>query len=115
MHNYSGSNNYKYIYGLIMFSSLNQIKNRELIIVIQINGIRGDWWKCLHRSNSNWVQTDEELITYYLWNKVLRIPLPAEVIQDIDATEIYSMPPDALGKLVVVAWSSRFSILLMVG
>ena len=45
--------------------------------------------------------TDEELITYYLWNKVLRIPLPAEVIQDIDATEIYSMPPDALGKLVV--------------
>ncbi|KAK3028032.1 hypothetical protein RJ639_038753 [Escallonia herrerae] len=40
--------------------------------------------------------TDEELVTHYLTNKAFFRPLPAQVIQDIDATDLYSKPPMAL-------------------
>ena len=41
--------------------------------------------------------TDEELVTYYLHNRVFLKPLPAVPIQDIDARDFYSNPPDTLG------------------
>ncbi|KAJ4841427.1 hypothetical protein Tsubulata_009066 [Turnera subulata] len=38
--------------------------------------------------------TNEELVTYYLMNKVLGNPVPPQdVIQEIDATELYAKPP----------------------
>ncbi|KAK2965739.1 hypothetical protein RJ640_003277 [Escallonia rubra] len=44
--------------------------------------------------------TDEELVTHYLTNKAFFKPLPAQVIQDIDATDLYSKPPMALGNSI---------------
>ncbi|RVW85639.1 hypothetical protein CK203_037574 [Vitis vinifera] len=42
--------------------------------------------------------TDEELVTYYLINRVYYRPLPAKPIQDIPASEFYGSPPHHLGK-----------------
>ncbi|KAK9278549.1 hypothetical protein L1049_028119 [Liquidambar formosana] len=39
------------------------------------------------------VPTEEELVTHYLMNKVSYKPLPPCVIEDIDATKLYSKPP----------------------
>lgn len=41
--------------------------------------------------------TDEELVTHYLMNKAFYKPLPAHVGQDINASELYSKPPNTLG------------------
>uniref|UniRef100_A0A5B7C6Q7 Putative NAC domain-containing protein 68-like n=1 Tax=Davidia involucrata TaxID=16924 RepID=A0A5B7C6Q7_DAVIN len=40
--------------------------------------------------------TDEELVMYYLKNKVFDKPLPADVIRDIDASHIYSSHPKSI-------------------
>ncbi|KAG8638958.1 hypothetical protein MANES_14G084400v8, partial [Manihot esculenta] len=40
--------------------------------------------------------TDEELVTHYLMNKAFYKPLPAHVGQDINASELYSKPPNTL-------------------
>eukprot|EP00261_Vitis_vinifera_P040756 XP_019081999.1 PREDICTED: protein FEZ-like [Vitis vinifera] len=40
--------------------------------------------------------TDEELVTYYLINRVYYRPLPAKPIQDIHASEFYGSPPHHL-------------------
>ncbi|XP_012080558.1 NAC domain-containing protein 68 isoform X1 [Jatropha curcas] len=40
--------------------------------------------------------TDEELVTHYLINKVLNRPLPAQIIQDTEASRLYSKPPSSL-------------------
>ncbi|GAV59838.1 NAM domain-containing protein [Cephalotus follicularis] len=37
--------------------------------------------------------TDLELVTYYLSNKVNFMPLPAQVVHEIDARELYSKDP----------------------
>ena len=44
--------------------------------------------------------TDEELVTYYLINRVYYRPLPAKPIQDIHASEFYGSPPHHLGTLI---------------
>ncbi|KAL3513079.1 hypothetical protein ACH5RR_025796 [Cinchona calisaya] len=44
------------------------------------------------------VPTDEELVTCYLTNKVLYRPLPAKIIQEIDADDLYSRHPKCLVK-----------------
>ncbi|KAL0384896.1 UNVERIFIED_CONTAM: NAC domain-containing protein [Sesamum radiatum] len=45
--------------------------------------------------------TDEELILFYLQNKVCFKPLPCEVVKDIDATELYSNPPNTIVNFTV--------------
>ncbi|KAL0421952.1 UNVERIFIED_CONTAM: NAC domain-containing protein [Sesamum latifolium] len=40
--------------------------------------------------------TDEELILFYLQNKVCFRPVPCEAVKDIDATELYSNPPNTI-------------------
>lgn len=42
--------------------------------------------------------TDEELIIFYLRNKVLVKPVPGEAVRDINANELYSYPPNAIGR-----------------
>ncbi|KAL0335580.1 UNVERIFIED_CONTAM: NAC domain-containing protein 46 [Sesamum radiatum] len=43
------------------------------------------------------VPTDEELILFYLQNKVCFRPLPCEAVKDINANELYSNPPNTIG------------------
>lgn len=43
--------------------------------------------------------SDEELMTYYLCNKVLDRPVPGRVVQNIDADALYSNSPDVVGTL----------------
>ena len=43
------------------------------------------------------VPTDEELVKYYLANKVLYKPLPVKIIREIDAHDLYSKHPKCLG------------------
>ncbi|KAI3463901.1 hypothetical protein Pfo_020564 [Paulownia fortunei] len=40
--------------------------------------------------------TDEELMKFYLTNKVFDRPVPGEVVKDIDANELYSNSPNAI-------------------
>ncbi|KAI3463900.1 hypothetical protein Pfo_020563 [Paulownia fortunei] len=42
--------------------------------------------------------TDEELMKFYLTNKVFDRPVPGQVVKDIDANELYSNPPHAIVK-----------------
>nr|XP_027122229.1 NAC domain-containing protein 101-like [Coffea arabica] len=42
------------------------------------------------------VPTDEELVKYYLANKVLYKPLPVKIIREIDAHDLYSKHPKCL-------------------
>ncbi|KAL0357440.1 UNVERIFIED_CONTAM: NAC domain-containing protein [Sesamum calycinum] len=42
------------------------------------------------------VPTDEELILFYLQNKVCFRPLPCEAVKDINANELYSNPPNTI-------------------
>lgn len=41
--------------------------------------------------------TDEELLVYYLRNKILNLPLPCNVIKDVD---LYKIHPSDLGNLL---------------
>ncbi|KAK4427735.1 NAC domain-containing protein [Sesamum alatum] len=45
--------------------------------------------------------TDEELIIFYLQNKVCFRPVPCEAVKDIDANELYSNPPNTIVNFTV--------------
>ncbi|KAF8399578.1 hypothetical protein HHK36_015445 [Tetracentron sinense] len=47
------------------------------------------------------IPTDQELVWFYLINKIFCRRLPAPVIKDINATEFYSKPPHMLGTYIL--------------